>query len=151
MIELNFRLASHDDFGIVMKLMEDVFKDITPEIRELYEKSYQKAQESNNVEQFLLIINDEVIGHVTLTLYHSFYDKGKIMWIDDLTVKRDKRRQGYGTKIMEFCLNYADQHNVVEVFIGADIDNLAAQKLFEKFIPKTTSIFYIKKLRDHGL
>ena len=73
------------------------------------------------------------------------------VFIEDLSVRRDKRRQGYGTKIMEFCLSYANDHNVVEVFIGADIDNVAAQKLYEKFVPKTTAIFYIKKLREHGL
>ncbi len=144
-------MATIDDFDIVMELMTDVFKDISQETIELYKKSYLKAQESNNIEQFLLIVNDEVIGYTTLTLYHSFYDKGNIMWIDDLAVKRDKRRQGYGVKMMEFSLNYANQHNVVEVFIGADNDNLAAQKLYEKFIPKSNDIFYIKKLRKHGL
>jgi predicted acetyltransferase len=134
-----------------MELMVDVFKDIATDTIELYKRSYEKALESDNIEQFLMIQNEEVIGHVTLTLYHSFYDKGNIMWLDDLAVRKDKRRQGYGTKIMEFCLDYAARHDVVEVFVGADNDNLAAQKLYEKFIPKTSSIFYIKKLRERGL
>lgn len=145
------RLATVDDFDQVMELMRDVFKDISQDTIELYKKSYLKAQESNNIEQFLFFENDEVIGHVTLTLYHSFYDKGNIMWIDDLAVKQDKRHKGYGTKIMEFCLDYANQHSVVEVFVGADHDNLEAQKLYEKFLPKTSDAFFIKKLKEHGL
>jgi predicted acetyltransferase len=148
---MNSRLANIDDFDLVIELMEDVFKDISEETIGLYKMSYLKALESNNIEQFLFSENDEVTGHVTLTLYHSFYDKGNIMWIDDLTVRQDKRRKGCGTKIMEFCLKYANQHNVVEVFVGADNDNLEAQKLYEKFLPRTSDIIYIKKLREHGL
>ncbi len=148
---MNFRLATKDDFDIVMQLVKDVFSDVGPDTHEIYLKSYMKALESDNVEQFLLIVDDEIIGHVTLTLYHSFYDKGNIMWIDDIAMRPDKRRQGYGSKIIEYCLEYADKHQVVEVFLGAKRDNIPAQKLYDKFFPKNEDFIYIKKLQEHGL
>ncbi len=148
---MNFRLAKADDFDTVMKLMEDVFTDISADTTELYRKSYLKALESENVKQFLLIVDEEIIGHVTITIYHSFYDKGNIMWIDDIAVRKDKRRQGYGSKILEFCLDYAGKNKVVEIFLGANNGNYPAQKLYEKYFPKTDDKFYIKKIREHAI
>ncbi|MFT4862247.1 MAG: ribosomal protein S18 acetylase RimI-like enzyme [Pseudohongiellaceae bacterium] len=66
---------------------------------------------------------------------HKPYDKMKWLYIDEADTAVNFRQRGVGTGLMKFLLEYADENDFEEVWLGTEVDNIPARKLYESLQP----------------
>src|SRR5688572_28169224 len=71
--------------------------------------------------------NEERIGYVILTKYHSVEKGGLTMYIDELYVEETKRRSGIGRRIMDQILAIATTAGAKTLWAQTETYNDAAQ------------------------
>jgi len=78
------------------------------------------------------------------------YDKEKWLYIDEVDVSTDQRMNGAGTAIMKKLLELADEANCVEVWLGTEVENVAANALYQSLKPDEVASFvgYTYELDD---
>jgi len=74
--------------------------------------------------------NDEKIGYVILTLYHSVEKGGLTIYIDELYVEDRFRKQGHGKAIMDQILEVARSKGAKTLWAQTEPYNKAAQAFF---------------------
>lgn len=75
------------------------------------EKIYKQAFYNKTLVQFTAKIEGKIVGIVGLVFLPSFAYHGKpIGYIQRLVVDKNFRRQGIGTKLVAYCVNYACRH-----------------------------------------
>jgi ribosomal protein S18 acetylase RimI-like enzyme len=64
------------------------------------------------------------------TIYHN--GKAKIMVIDNVKVEKEYRKQGIGTNMIQYVINFAKRQGVDSVELLVNEDNEIAKKLYSK-------------------
>ena len=73
---------------------------------------------------------DQRIGYVILTRYHSVEKGGLTLFIDELYVEERHRRQRVGSDIMACILEIAQESGAKNLWAQVERSNLAAQSFF---------------------
>lgn len=74
---------------------------------------------------------DERIGYVILTKYHSVEKGGLTIYIDELYVQGQFRRQGVGKQILHRIMEIAREQGAKHLWAQTEPYNDAAQRFFE--------------------
>ena len=86
---------------------------------------------NKNLGQAYLIYNNElIVGYVIMTFVFSFEYKGILAFLDELYIKEIARKQGIGTKTIEFIKQEAKNSNVKIMYLEVENHNQNAQKLY---------------------
>jgi len=79
---------------------------------------------------FIKNMDQKRIGYVILTRYHSVEKGGVTLFIDELYVEEQHRRQGFGGVIMKKILEIAKESGAKNLWVKVERSNLAAQTFF---------------------
>lgn len=95
-------------------------------------------------------IGGEFAGMASGSMMLHPHKTGNWLYVDELDVTTDRRRQGTGKALMEFLETYAKQLGCYELALGADTPNVAANKLYESRKPSEIepANWYCYKLKD---
>ena len=63
------------------------------------------------------------------------YDSSRWLYVDEVDVCADQRQRGAGKAIMRELLDLADQADCDEVWLATEVDNVAAQSLYQSLGP----------------
>lgn len=74
-------------------------------------------------------------GIASARLQHKPYDKMRWLYIDEVDTAADLRKRGVGTAIMKLLLEYAENNDLDEVWLGTEVENTPARKLYESLNP----------------
>lgn len=87
---------------------------------------------NKNLGQAYLVYNNDkiIVGYVIMTFVFSFEYKGTLAFLDELYIKETLRRQGIGTKTIDFLKQEAKNSNVKVVYLEVENHNQNAQKLY---------------------
>jgi GNAT superfamily N-acetyltransferase len=98
--------------------------------------------EKNESVIFLALEEREAVGFTQL--YPMFSStKMRPMWIlNDLFVLRDRRKAGIAAALLEKARQFGIERGAVELMLETAVDNLAAQRLYEKLGWKRDIEFY---------
>ena len=94
-------------------------------------------------------INSEIIGYIIIDIKekdNGFIRYRKLLSIDTLCIDEDFRRQGIGTKMLEFAKNIAKEQNCTDMHLTVNPNNENAIKVYEKFGMKVHNLSYMMKL-----
>jgi len=69
------------------------------------------------------------------------YAQEKWLYVDELDVCANQRKKGAGTAIMEKLLELADEADCEEVWLGTEVDNVAANALYSSLKPDDVETF----------
>lgn len=83
--------------------------------------------ENENSHFIVTTINDEIIGFAGLKV---ILDESDIM---NIVVRKDYRKNGIGSKMLEHLINYSKSLNLKTVTLEVNEHNLSAIKLYDKF------------------
>ncbi|UCZ52001.1 GNAT family N-acetyltransferase [Bacillus shivajii] len=86
--------------------------------------------EHSGAEIFIAEKNDEVIGCAFLNTGIGLDKGGPYIWLNDLYVKKDYRRQGIARKLLLKVLYWAEQKNFKGIELETGINNAATKKLY---------------------
>jgi ribosomal protein S18 acetylase RimI-like enzyme len=82
-----------------------------------------------NYKIFLLEVNGEIIGKVDLELPRKMH---QVAYLRRLVINPTMRRRGYGSELVQYCINYAKKNGMKFLDIYVHEDNKAAINLYEE-------------------
>ena len=74
-------------------------------------------------------------GIASARVLHKPYKKLPWLYIDEVDTAINLRKQGIGSALMKTLLEYADEQDLDEVWLGTEFDNTSANKLYESLSP----------------
>ena len=76
-----------------------------------------------------------LLGIASARIEQKPYDHERWMYVDEVDVCADQRRQGAGTLLMQAVIELAEAEGCEELWLGADADNEAAKALYRSLDP----------------
>lgn len=86
-------------------------------------------------------VNSEFAGMAAAAILEKPYANSRWLYVDELDVAANFRRLGVGTAMMRYLLTLAKQNNCIELWLGTEIDNMAARSLYESLSPSEIEPF----------
>lgn len=90
-------------------------------------KGFLKEFENNLSITYLAIIDGNAVGFINFRHIDDFIE------INSVIVKKEYRKKGVGTKLLEKVINYATENKCVNIYLDVDEGNTAALNLYSKF------------------
>lgn len=94
---------------------------------------FHKELLSKNRMTFVYVKDEEYIAEISIVFNKDDKDysiPGKRLYISRIIVKKALRGQGYGKKLMNYVIDYAQRNNYEELSLGVNLDNYIALKLY---------------------
>ncbi len=129
----------HKNAALLDKVAVDVFDEpIMPERMVTYL--------GNPANLLILAVTDGVvIGQVAAVLHHH-PDKPTELYIDEVGVTPQYQRQGVATRLMEEIVVWGKALDCEEVWLGTELDNVAARALYARYAAAQKIIMYAWEL-----
>ena len=132
--ELSIRRAQGSDYAAVRSLAEALAAHIEepppPLTLERYLAFY--VREHAPVHLFVAQLEDRVVGLIAWILTHELYSAQAGIYISDIAVHADARRQGVGTALITKAKEWASDHGVTK--LGWDVwnRNTSAMQFYQR-------------------
>lgn len=117
---MEFRLANNNDLDLLVDLEKKYFK--SPWTKEQYYREINENEFSKNV---VLIENNHIVGYIN---YWIIFDQATI---NKIFVIEEKRKLGYGQKLLDFAIENIKENNCIIVTLEVRVSNKNAIKLYE--------------------
>jgi ribosomal protein S18 acetylase RimI-like enzyme len=94
--------------------------------------------------------NNTFLGMASGRIEYKPYDNERWLYVDEVDVCVEQRQKGAGKAMMEKLLEIADQEDCEEVWLGTEIDNDAANALYQSLDPDEVERFvgYTYEMKD---
>ena len=107
----------------------------------------EKLLETESI--YIARLENKIVGYIIIDIKEK--DNGimryrKILSIDTLCIDEKFRRQGIGTKMLEFAKRLGKEKNCTDMHLTANPNNKNAIKVYENFGMKVNNISYMMKL-----
>jgi GNAT superfamily N-acetyltransferase len=81
-----------------------------------------------------LVIEDggQVVGAVSLQFLVSTALGGRVALMEDMVLAPEARGKGWGTRLLEYAIGHAQDHDCLRITLLTDSDNRVAQSLYAK-------------------
>ena len=106
-----------------------------PEIQREYGDSYLRSIREEPYGCFIALLDGETVGSArafTMTGSPKLYPRGKIGIVGPCVVKKDYRRKGIGSCLMECCFKYLKCKGCDFVMLDVHCNNIFAIRFYEK-------------------
>jgi ribosomal-protein-alanine N-acetyltransferase len=120
--------ATEDDLEEIVRIERLSFRD--PFSRDLF------ANELKLDIAHLLVLKTgvRVVGYI------DFWHVDREIHLIDIAVAPELRRQGTGTELMKFLIDYATSHQIEEISLDVRVSNTGAVKLYQQFDFETVGL-----------
>ena len=81
----------------------------------------------------------DLLGIASARIQIKPYGRELWLYVDEVDVCADKRRKGVGKFIMQKLIELSEEKGCEELWLGAEIDNHPANKLYRSLAPDTIS------------
>ncbi len=116
---------------LVMALFE-IEEDFQPD-RELQEKGLRLILEQPNRGRIFVVRNDyQIVGMVNLLFTLSTAMGGFVILMEDVIIHPDHRGQGFGTKLLEYVIEFARKKDFKRITLLTDQISAESQRFFQK-------------------
>lgn len=107
----------------------------------------EKLLETESI--YIARLENKIVGYIIIDIKEK--DNGlmryrKILSIDTLCIDEKFRRQGIGTKMLEFAKRLGKEKNCTDMHLNVNPNNKNAIKVYENFGMKVNNISYMMKL-----
>lgn len=122
-----------DQFTELIQLFEVVFEmknfSIPPT------EHLKKLLNQNHFHVFVSLIDDRIVGGLTVYTLEQYYSTQPLAYIYDLAVDNNLQRKGIGKKLIAFTQTYFKEKGYEEVFVQADRDEDHAVNFYRSTQP----------------
>ena len=98
---------------------------------------------------YIARLENKIVGYIIIDIKekdNGFMRYRKILSIDTLCIDEKFKRQGIGTKMLEFAKRLGKQKNCTDMHLTVNPNNKNAIKVYENFGMKVNNISYMMKL-----
>ena len=89
-------------------------------------------EQPNRGRVFVLRQDRTIVGMINLLFTISTAEGGFVILLEDLVVHKNFRGHGYGSKLLEYAINFAKQKNFLRITLLTDRPENVAQAFFRK-------------------
>lgn len=119
---------------------------LTEKKRDMSIEQFESLLDNPHIHLFLAYDSDtqETVGMITLAV--NSLCTGKRAWVEDVVVDPAHQGKGYGRKMMEFIIQYAQKENVDSLMLTSRATRVAANTLYQTvgFEQRETNVYQIK-------
>jgi ribosomal protein S18 acetylase RimI-like enzyme len=105
-------------------------------------------EESFNLHGFVVEVNGEVVGFAHCSFTNSTWLEKPDLYLEDLFVSTQHRRQGLGEFLIENCAKFAKESGSRRLYWQTQRSNESAQRLYNKIANLSEYIIFEKVLND---
>jgi len=132
---MSFIIQDGSTWGGTEKTPDSVFKN-----------TFRTAMQSPSLITLFIIEEDGVpIGFVNLMTTFSIWSHGKMLVLDDIYLKEEFRRKGYGKTIMQFVENYAKENDFKRLQFQSTPTNPEAKSFYNALGFDANDMYYYAK------
>lgn len=81
---------------------------------------------------FVLRGPGRIIGMINLLITISTAEGGFVLVLEDLIIHRDYRHQGFGTRLLDYAVDFAKKKNFLRITLLTDKSNESLKRFFLK-------------------
>lgn len=81
---------------------------------------------------FVLRSQNRIIGMINLLITISTAEGGFVLLLEDLIVRQDHRGQGYGTRLLDYAIDFAKKKNFLRITLLTDRPNEQSKRFYLK-------------------
>lgn len=136
MIEgLRIEPATLDDLPELTELLFELFSqeaDFIPNREKEMRGLRLLLEQPSRGRIFVLRSPARIIGMINLLITISTAEGGFVLLLEDLIVHREYRRQGFGTQLLEYAIDFAKRKNFLRITLLTDKPNERLKHFFLK-------------------
>jgi GNAT superfamily N-acetyltransferase len=123
MSDLRIEPATLDDLSELTELLMGLFaeeQDFTPNREKQLRGLRLILEQPSRGRIFVLRNHTKIIGMINLLITISTAEGGFVLLLEDLVVRAEHRRQGYGSQLLKYALDFARQKNFLRITLLTD-------------------------------
>lgn len=136
MIEgLRIEPATLDDLPALAELLYDLFsqeEDFVPDRDKQLRGLKLILEQPNRGRIFVLRNSTKIIGMINLLITISTAEGGFVLLLEDLIVHNEHRGQGYGTRLLEYAVDFARKKQFLRITLLTDKPNTPQKNFYLK-------------------
>ena len=156
-MKINLRPAEKNDYPQLKKLMVQLQQhhvNLRPDVYKMSEDFFTEDTFDKLLAECNILLAVEENGEISGAVSYSIMDMKasiihpfKSLWISDLVIEENHRRQGIGSMLMDKIKQIAKENNVDRIQLNVNALNSGAIELYEKlgFTPEMIKMEYILK------
>ncbi|HEX8281627.1 MAG TPA: GNAT family N-acetyltransferase [Chthoniobacterales bacterium] len=141
-----------DELSILLGELFSVESDFFPDKEKQLRGLRLIFEQPNRGRVFVLRQDRTIVGMINLLFTISTAEGGFVMVLEDLVVHSSFQGKGYGSKLLEYAIEFAKQKNFLRITLLTDRPELRSQVLFRRHGFKESSMMPMRLLlpRDEG-
>ncbi len=93
------RRAASSDLGTLFQLTQEFATSFQPQI-EAFEQSFEYLIKQDDALLLVVVEADQLLGYLLGFDHHALYANGRVSWVEEIMVRPDRRRCGFGRDLM---------------------------------------------------
>lgn len=135
MDEPQIEQATLEDLPQLTDLLEELFtqeSDFTPDRSKQTRGLRLILEQPSRGRIFVLRKNGTILAMINLLFTISTAEGGFVIMLEDVIVHRDFRHQGFGARLLDHCIEYAQKKDFLRITLLTDRINEEGQVFFKK-------------------
>lgn len=121
--------GSLTNFKSLINIFKDVFENDEPIAND---EQLGKLLTNSDFLVFVVLLNNEVVGGLTIYVLHRYYDTKPIAYIYDVGISPDFQGQGLGKALIAEVCNFCKQYDFEDAYVEAESDDIDAVSFYRK-------------------
>jgi len=128
--------ATFEDLDELSSLLGELFSsesDFCPDKQKQLRGLRLIFEQPNRGRVFVLRCDRTIVGMINLLFTISTAEGGFVMVLEDLVVHRAFQGKGYGSRLLEYAIEFAKQKHFLRITLLTDRPELRSQSLFKRY------------------
>lgn len=128
--------ATFEDLDELSSLLGELFSeesDFRPDKQKQLRGLRLIFEQPNRGRVFVLRQDRTIVGMINLLFTISTAEGGFVMVLEDLVVHKTFQGKGYGSRLLEYAIDFAKQKNFLRITLLTDRPELRSQSLFKRY------------------
>lgn len=117
------------DFKSLIEIFKEVFENDEPIAND---EQLGKLLTNPDFLVFVVLLNNEVVGGLTIYILHRYYGTKPIAYIYDVGISPDFQGQGLGKALISEVCNFCKQNDFEDAYVEAESDDIDAVSFYRK-------------------
>lgn len=136
MSEVVIEPAIFEDLDELSSLLGELFShesDFRPDRKKQLHALRLIFEEPSRGRVFVLRRDRTIVGMINLLFTISTAEGGSVILLEDLVIHDAFRGHGYGSKLLQYAIDFAKQKNFLRITLLTDRPEIQSQELFRRF------------------
>lgn len=117
------------EFKSLIEIFKEVFENDEPIAND---QQLGKLLTNPDFIVFVVLLNNEVVGGLTIYILHRYYGTKPIAYIYDVGISPDFQGQGMGKALISEVCDFCKQNNFEDAYVEAESDDIDAVRFYRK-------------------